>query len=135
MKRMALGISMALLIGGGAAAQSQTIGQRDPRAVIFVQRGCNACHGIWGLSVKPKSDVGPDLTFAYIDVRNRYGLSLEAFLYNPSGVMRMMLASHLNLTATDRDSITHVLEGLFKQHRAQLSGEIPAIAPDTALPN
>ena len=135
MKRMALGISAALLIGGGAVAQSQTIGQRDPRAVIFVQRGCNACHGIWGLGVKPKSDVGPDLTFAYVDVRNRYGLSLEAFLFNPTGVMRLMLASHLHLSAADRDSIAHVLEGLFKEHRAQVSGEIPPIAPDTTPPN
>lgn len=135
MKRLVLGISAALAIGGGTVAQSQTIRQRDPRAMIFVQRGCNACHGVWGLGVKPKADVGPDLTFAYVDVRNRYGLSLEAFLYNPSGVMRLMLASHLNLTATDRDSITHILEGLFKQHRAELSGEIPPIAPVTGPPN
>lgn len=135
MKRMALGISAALVIGCGAVAQSQTIGQRDPRAVIFVQRGCNACHGIWGLGMKAKADVGPDLTFAYVDVRNRYGLSLEAFLFNPTGVMRLMLASHLHLSAVDRDSIAHVLEGLFKEHRAQVSGEIPPIADDTVPPN
>lgn len=135
MKRMALGISAALVIGSGGVAQSQAIGQRDPRAVIFVQRGCNACHGVWGVGLKPKADVGPDLTFAYLDVRNRYGMSLEAFLYNPSGVMRLMLASHLNLTAADRDSISHILEGIFKQHRAQLSGEIPPILGDTLPPN
>jgi hypothetical protein len=135
MKRIALSISAALVIGGGGVAQGQTVGQRDPRAVIFVQRGCNACHGIWGVGLKPKADVGPDLTFAYVDVRNRYGMSLEAFLYNPSGVMRMMLASHLKLTATDRDSISHILEGIFKQHRAELSGEIPPIVGATLPPN
>ena len=134
MKRMVLGISAALVIGSGAVAQGQTIGVRDPRALIFVQRGCNACHGVWGLSLKPKADVGPDLTFAYVDVRNRYGMSLEAFLYNPSGVMRLMLASHLNLTAADRDSITHILEGVSKEHQAQLSGETPPIAPIAAPP-
>jgi hypothetical protein len=135
MKRIALSISAALVIGSGGVAQGQTVGQRDPRAVIFVQRGCNACHGIWGIGLKPKADVGPDLTFAYVDVRNRYGMSLEAFLYNPSGVMRMMLASHLKLTAADRDSISHILEAIFKQHRAELSGEIPPIAPVAAPPN
>jgi len=140
MKRMALGIGAALVIGNGALAQSPTSGPRrerqgDPRAVIFVQRGCNACHGIWALRVKPKTDAGPDLTFAYVDVVNRYGMSLDAFLYNPSGVMRLMLASHLPLSAADRDSITHVLEAIYKEHRAQLNGEIPPIAPDTTLPN
>jgi hypothetical protein len=135
MRRMILGIGAALAIGSGTVAESQTLRQRDPRGTIFVQRGCNACHGVWGLGVKPKADVGPDLTFAYVDVRNRYGMSLEAFLYNPSGVMRLMLASHLNLTAADRDSITHILEGVFKQHRAELTGEIPPIAPATGPPN
>ena len=135
MKRVALGISAALVIGSAGVAQSQTIGPQDPRAVIFVQRGCTACHGVWGVGLKPKADVGPDLTFAYVDVRNRYGMSLEAFLYNPSGVMRLMLASHLHLTAADRDSISHILEGIFKQHRAELSGEIPPIQADALPPN
>lgn len=132
MKRIVLGIGAALVVGTGAAAQSRTV---DPRGMIFVQRGCSACHGIWSLGVKAKSDVGPDLTFAYVDVVNRYGMSLEAFLNNPTGVMRLMLSSHLHLTAADRDSISHVLEEIFKQHRAQLDREIPPIAPDTAPPN
>ena len=115
-------------LGAGSVARAQ---QRDPRAAIFVQRGCSECHGVWALGVKPKSDVGPDLTFAYVDVVNRYGMSLEAFLYNPSGVMRLMLASHLHLSAADRDSITHILEGIYKQHRAQAESEITPIVRDS----
>jgi hypothetical protein len=135
MKRTALGIGAALAFASGAAAQSPTIGQPDPRAAIFVQRGCNACHGVWALGVKPKSDAAPDLTFAYVDVVNRYGMSLEAFLYDPRGVMRLMLASHLHLTAADRDSIAHVLKAIYLQHRTQLDEEIPPIAPDSSPPN
>jgi hypothetical protein len=135
MKRMVLAIGAALAIASGAAAQKPTIGQPDPRGTIFVQRGCNACHGIWALGVKPKSDAAPDLTFAYVDVVNRYGMSLEAFLFNPTGVMRLMLASHLHLTAADRDSIAHVLEAIYKQHRAELNREIPELLPDTITPN
>jgi hypothetical protein len=135
MKRTTLGIGAALAIASGAAAQRPTIGQPDPRAAIFVQRGCNACHGVWALGVKPKSDAAPDLTFAYVDVVNRYGMSLEAFLYDPRGVMRLMLASHLHLTAADRDSIAHVLKAIYLQHRTQLDEEIPPIAPDSAPPN
>lgn len=107
----------------------------DPRGAIFAQRGCTQCHGVWALGVKPKSDVGPDLTFAYVDVVNRYGLSLDAFLYNPSGVMRLMLASHLHLSAADRDSISHILKEIYRQHRAQLNKEIPPIAGDSTPPN
>jgi len=136
MRRMALGLGVILLTGGAGMAQSQTPGapQVDPRAAIFVQRGCNACHGVWALGVKAKSDVAPDLTFAYVDVVNRYGMSLEAFLHDPSGVMRLMLASHLHLSVADRDSIAHVLAATYKEHRAQLNQEIPPIAPDTAPP-
>jgi hypothetical protein len=135
MTRMALGISAALLIGSGAMAQTPPVGVRDPRAQIFVARSCTACHGIWALGVKAKTDVAPDLTFAYLDVRNRYGMSLEAFLFNPTGVMRLMLANHLHLTAVDRDSIAHILQGVFKEHLAQLKGETPPIAPDPTWPN
>ena len=130
---------VALVLSAGAAAHPhgavRALGTPDPRATIFVQRGCTDCHGIWALGVKPKSDVAPDLTFAYVDVVNRYGLSLDAFLFNPSGVMRLMLASHLNLSAADRDSIIHILKDIYAQHRAQLNREIPPIAGDSIPPN
>ena len=125
-------ILVAALVALGAARLGAQ--QRDPRAAIFVTRGCTQCHGIWALGAKAKSDVGPDLTFAYVDVVNRYGLSLEKFLYDPRGVMRLMLASHLHLKAADRDSITHVLRQIYGQHRAQLRQEIPPIVQDLAKP-
>ena len=55
------------------------------RGVIFVRRGCQECHAIAALGVKAATDVGPDLTFAYADVVNRYGVSLPAFLDAPPG--------------------------------------------------
>jgi hypothetical protein len=131
---MALGLSVALFTATTGMAQNPAA-QPDRRGEIFVQRGCNACHGIWALGVKAKSDVAPDLTFAYVDVVNRYSMSLEAFLHDPSGVMRLMLASHLHLSVADRDSIAHVLEATFKEHRAQIHQEVPPIAPDSSPPN
>ena len=116
-----------------AAARQQH--EPDPRGAIFVRRGCSECHGVWALGVKAKSDVAPDLTFAYVDVVNRYGLDLDAFLYNPSGVMRLMLASHLHLSAADRDSIAHVLKDIYRQHRAEIKGEIPPIVGESVPPN
>lgn len=112
--------ALALLAGPGAA-------QADPRAQIFVQRGCNDCHAVSALRVKASADVGPDLTYAYGDVLRRYGLNLESFMANPTGVMRMMLASHLQLTVADRDSIVRLLRGLYEERRADSEAGVPSL--------
>ena len=117
------------------APMALTAQQPDPRGAIFVTQGCTQCHSVWALGVKAKSDAGPDLTFAYVDVVNRYGVDLQTFLYNPEGVMRLMLASHLNLSAASRDSIAHVLEGIYKQHRADARHEIPPVVADSPTSN
>lgn len=118
------GMVLALLAlgaaSGGAFAQAH-----DPRAEIFIRRGCTECHAISGIHVKATHDVGPDLTLAYGDVVNRYGVSLEAFLYEPRGLMRMMLASHLQLASVDRDSMILILGGLYRARRAELDSTPP----------
>jgi len=118
------GIVLALLTlgaaGGRASAQA-----RDPRAEIFLRRGCTECHAISAFHVRAKHDVGPDLTLAYRDVVTRYGVSLEAFLYEPRGLMRMMLASHLQLASVDRDSMILILGALYKVRRAELDSMPP----------
>lgn len=101
----------------------------DPRARIFVQRGCNECHAISGIGVTAAKDVAPDLTFAYGDVVVRYGVDLESFLRDPSGVMRLMLASHLHLSLTDRDSMLVILKGLYDERRAGMDPRIPSLPP------
>lgn len=118
MNRIWLAGALGLLVMGSVAAQSTRPGPRDPRAAIFLQRGCSECHAIAALQVRASKDVGPDLTYAYGDVVIRYGVNLEAFLDHPSGVMRLMLASHLHLSAADRDSILQVLKGLYLERRA-----------------
>ena len=117
-----IGLVLLFAIAGRAASQ-----QPDPRGGIFVGHGCTRCHGVWALGLKPGADVGPDLTFAYGDVVNRYGMSLEAFLNNPRGVMRLMLASHLHLGAAARDSIAGILAQLYQARRADLDRDIPPI--------
>jgi hypothetical protein len=69
-----------------------------------------------------------------VDVVNRYEISLESFLSNPTGVMRLMLASHLHLTAADRDSILHVLKGVYEEHRAGMDERVPSFPPTTPRP-
>ena len=89
---------------------------------LFARLGCNDCHAVSALGVRAVHDVGPDLTFAYGDVVTRYGVNLETFLASPTGVMRMMLGAHLELTVADRDSVVTILKALHVEQRAEAPG-------------
>jgi hypothetical protein len=102
-----------------ALSAAPLAGQRDPRARIFVERGCHECHAVVALGVKAKTDVGPDLTYAYGDVMYRYGLTLERFFQEPVSTMRFVIAGgHVRLSAADRDSIIRILRGLYGERLA-----------------
>jgi mono/diheme cytochrome c family protein len=95
-------------------------------AQLFARLGCSDCHAVTALGVRAMHDVAPDLTFAYADVVDRYGVNLESFLANPSGVMRLMLGAHIDLTVADRDSIVTILKGLHDRQRADAARTGPA---------
>lgn len=97
---------------GMAGAQPPTITGNDPRAYLFIEKGCPNCHSISALGVKSGTDAGPDLTFAYADVQNRFGVKLEEFLPNPTGTMQMVLSSMIKLSPEERDSVIHILKRL-----------------------
>jgi hypothetical protein len=118
--RPVLLVALAAL-GLTATGQAQT----DPRAKLFVQRGCSDCHAISALRVKALSDVGPDLTYAYVDVIRRYGLNLETFMSRPTGVMRLLFISHISLTVEERDSIVAILRGIYTEGRADAANALP----------
>lgn len=87
----------------------------DPRAALFLAKGCPQCHSISALGVKSAAEVGPDLTLAYSDVRNRFNVSLEDFLRAPTGTMQVVLSQMITLTPAERDSITHILKRLHEE--------------------
>jgi hypothetical protein len=126
MTRVAAVAVMMVVVGSVAASRpgpAVRAASQDPRADLFVRRGCTECHAITALHVKATRDVGPDLTFAYGEVGVRYGLTLESFLYNPTGVMRLMLAEHLHLTRTDREIMLQTLRELYNERRAEIADE------------
>ena len=84
----------------------------DPRAALFLEKGCPQCHSISGLGVKSPNEIGPDLTAAYTDVQSRFGMKLEDFLVTPTGTMQMVLGPMIKLMPVERDSILHILERL-----------------------
>lgn len=100
---------------GMAAVAPPTITGNDPRAALFLQKGCPNCHSITALGVKSSSEVGPDLSLAYQDVQQRFGVKLEEFLPNPTGTMQMVLSQLITLTPAERDSIVHMLKQLHEE--------------------
>jgi mono/diheme cytochrome c family protein len=97
------------------ASGAWTVTGNDPRAALFLQKGCPQCHTISALGIKSTAEVGPDLTTAYADVRTRFGVSLEEFVANPTGTMQMVLSSMIQLSPAERDSVVHVLKQLHEE--------------------
>ncbi|MGH7499394.1 MAG: hypothetical protein ACREL3_11160 [Gemmatimonadales bacterium] len=93
----------------------------DPRAALFLQKGCPQCHTISALGIKSPAEIGPDLTFAYADVQSRFNMKLEEFLHNPTGTMQVVLSSQIQLSPEERDSVIHILKALHEE--AEEAGE------------
>ena len=103
------GMPMAGMQGGASASVTPP---SDPRAALFLQKGCPQCHSISALGVKSPTELGPDLTFAYTDVQSRFNMKLEEFLKNPTGTMQVVLSSQIKLSPEERDSVIHILTEL-----------------------
>jgi hypothetical protein len=91
----------------------------DPRASIFLNKGCPQCHSISGLGIKSPAEIGPDLTLAYEDVQTRFSMPLEQFLHNPTGTMQIVLSSQIQLSTAERDSIIHILKELHENREEE----------------
>ena len=89
----------------------------DPRARIFLVKGCPQCHSISALHVTSPTNAGPDLTVAPTDVQSRFNTTLEKFLHEPTGTMQIVLSSMITLTPAERDSVAKLLRGLDASHR------------------
>lgn len=135
----ALTVTLALLACGGERKPERAAGgaaatpaaPSDPRAAIFVSKGCPQCHSISALGVKSPAEVGPDLTFAYSDVQNRFGVKLEEFLHNPTGTMQVVLSSSIQLSPAERDSIIHILKGLHEEREERTEQAEPSTKPQS----
>jgi cytochrome c2 len=84
----------------------------DPRAALFIAKGCPQCHSISALGVTSPTEVGPDLTHAATDVRSRFNTTLEEFLASPTGTMQIVLSAQIQLSAAERDAIVRILHSL-----------------------
>jgi hypothetical protein len=86
----------------------------DPRAQLFLRKGCPQCHRISGLGVVAQVEAGPDLALAWEDVRARFNTSLDSFLMNPTGTMQIVLSAQIQLSPAERDSVYRLLRDLYQ---------------------
>ncbi len=71
---------------------------REGDGAFFVENSCFVCHSIKAFDIKSPTDKGPDLSFAPDDVRARFSKTVEEFLFEPTGTMKIILESQIVLT-------------------------------------
>ncbi len=71
---------------------------REGDGAFFVENSCFVCHSIKAYDIKSPTDKGPDLSLAPDDVRARFNKTVEEFLFDPTGTMKIILESQIVLT-------------------------------------
>jgi len=65
---------------------------------FFVEHSCFVCHSIEAFEIESPTNKGPDLSWAPDDVRTRFNKTVEEFLFEPTGTMKIILESQIVLT-------------------------------------
>jgi cytochrome c551/c552 len=96
----------------------------------FVDTGCFVCHSVAALGVKSPAQIGPDLSTAVEDTQSRFGLTVDAFLANPTGTMSVVLSRQIILTPEQKQVAVQKLREAFAEHQKQrAAGVTTAPAP------
>lgn len=85
----------------------------------FVQTGCFVCHSISALGVRSPAQIGPDLSNAVEDVQSRFGVTIDAFLANPTGTMSVVLSRQIVLTPEQKQVAIQKLREAFAEYQRQ----------------
>jgi cbb3-type cytochrome oxidase cytochrome c subunit len=85
----------------------------------FVQTGCFVCHSISALGVRSPAQIGPDLSNAVEDVQSRFGVTIDAFIANPTGTMSVVLSRQIILTPGQKQVAIQKLREAFAEYQRQ----------------
>jgi cytochrome c2 len=94
----------------------------------FVQTGCFVCHSVSVFGVKSPAQIGPDLSIAVEDVQQRFGVTIDAFLANPTGTMSVVLSRQIVLTPDQKAVAVEKLREAFAEHQRQRAAAALAAA-------
>jgi cytochrome c2 len=92
----------------------------------FVKTGCTACHAVASLGVTSLSQIGPDLSPAVAEVRDRFGRGIEDFLAAPTGTMAVVLSRQIILSREQQAAAVEHLRAAFAEYQRQ---QTPARPP------
>ncbi len=83
---------------------------RSGDGAFFVEKSCFVCHSIKAFDIQSPTDKGPDLSLAPDDVRARFNKTVEEFLFDPTGTMKIILESQIVLTDEEKwDAINRIM--------------------------
>lgn len=94
----------------------------------FVQTGCFVCHSISALGVRSPAQIGPDLSNAVEDVQSRFGVTIDAFLANPTGTMSVVLSRQIILTPEQKQVAIQKLREAFAEYQRQRGTPAAAVS-------
>lgn len=94
----------------------------------FVQTGCFVCHSISALGVRSPAQIGPDLSNAVEDVQSRFGVTIDAFLANPTGTMSVVLSRQIILTPEQKQVAIQKLREAFAEYQRQRATTVSSIS-------
>ena len=75
---------------------------REGDGAFFVEHSCFVCHSVKAYDIKSPTEKGPDLSLAPDDVRVRFNKTVEEFLFDPTGTMKIILESQIVLTDEEK---------------------------------
>jgi cbb3-type cytochrome oxidase cytochrome c subunit len=87
----------------------------------FVQTGCYRCHDVAAMDVKSPTPIGPDLSTASEDTERRFSMPIDAFISNPVGTMRAVLARQIMLTPQQKNDAIRQLRAASAEYQRRLT--------------
>ena len=96
----------------------------------FAKTGCVACHAVASLGVRSASQIGPDLSPAVAEVRDRFGRSIEDFLAAPTGTMAVVLSRQIILSREQKAAAVEQLGAAFAEYQRQQAPRSSPRPPD-----
>ena len=69
---------------------------------FFVKHSCFVCHSIKAFGIESPTNKGPDLSFAPDDVRTRFSKTVEEFIFEPTGTMKIIFESQIVLSKEEK---------------------------------
>ena len=100
---------------------------REGDGAFFVENSCFVCHIIKAFDIQSPTNKGPDLSLAPEDVRARFNKTVEEFLFEPTGTMKIILESQIHLTDEQKwEAINKIMKAYdIVKNRAE-AAEAPA---------